>query len=163
VGRRDEALTATQEAVDVYRRLAAGNPAAYEPDLAGSLSNLGNRLSEVGRRDEALTATQEAVEIRRRLAAGNPAAYEPDLARSLTAWAWVRHEAQQDLPGALRATGEAVEIYRRLVAAVPAWFLSPLRAVLALQADLLLRLGRLREASDIQVWLAANDPARRNE
>ncbi|MFJ4013871.1 tetratricopeptide repeat protein, partial [Streptomyces sp. NPDC090026] len=66
------------------QQLAHINPAAYEPDLAMSLSNLGIRLSEVGRRSEALTPEQQAVEIRRRLAAGNPAAYEPDLARSLS-------------------------------------------------------------------------------
>ncbi|MFD9517882.1 tetratricopeptide repeat protein [Streptomyces sp. NPDC059979] len=158
VGRREEALTAAEGAVEIYRRLAAGNPAAYNPDLAASLSNLGALLSRVGRREEALTATEGAVEIYRRLAAGNPAAYNPALATSLTNWAWVRHESQQDPSGALRATGEAVEIYRRLVTAVPAQFLSPLRFVLGLQADLLLRLGRVREARDIRSWLAANDP-----
>ena len=34
------ALEAIQEAVDVYRRLAAADPARYEPDLAVSLNNL---------------------------------------------------------------------------------------------------------------------------
>ena len=82
-GRRDEALTASQDAVDIHRRLAAANPAAYEPDLATSLNNLSVDLADAGRRDEALTAIQDAVEIRRRLAAANPAAYEPDLATSL--------------------------------------------------------------------------------
>ncbi|MFC8407389.1 hypothetical protein ACFUG9_27915, partial [Streptomyces griseoincarnatus] len=144
------------EAAEIRRRLAADNPAAYEPDLAASLSNLGIQLSEAGRRSEALTATEEAVEIYRRLAADNPAAYEPDLARSLTNWAWVRYEAQQDPSGALRATGEAVEIYRWLVTAVPAQFLSPLRDVLGLQADLLIRLGRMREAEAIRRWLREN-------
>jgi tetratricopeptide (TPR) repeat protein len=69
--RREEALTATEEAVTVYRRLASGNPTAFEPDLARSLNNLGANLSDLGRREEALTATEEAVTIRRRLAAGN--------------------------------------------------------------------------------------------
>ncbi len=54
VGRRDDALSAAQEAADIYRRLAETNPAAYLPDLAGSLTNLGNTLSEVGRRDDAV-------------------------------------------------------------------------------------------------------------
>jgi tetratricopeptide (TPR) repeat protein len=80
LGRRDEALTPTQEATDLYRQLADTNPAAYLPDLAMSLNNLGARLSELGRRDEALTPTQEAVNIRRQLADTNPAAYLPDLA-----------------------------------------------------------------------------------
>ncbi|MFF4978327.1 trypsin-like peptidase domain-containing protein, partial [Streptomyces sp. NPDC001083] len=73
-GRRGEALTATEEAVEIYHRLAADNPAAHEPNLARSLSNLGIQLSEAGRRGEALTATEEAVEIYHRLAADNPAA-----------------------------------------------------------------------------------------
>ncbi|MFJ9689947.1 tetratricopeptide repeat protein, partial [Streptomyces bacillaris] len=77
VGRRAEALKATEQAVEIYRRLAADNPAAHEPGLAASLSNLGGFLSGVGRRAEALKATEQAVEIRRRLAADNPAAHEP--------------------------------------------------------------------------------------
>ena len=44
----------------MYRRLAAANAAAYEPDLARSLNNLSNRLAEAGRRDEAERAQQEA-------------------------------------------------------------------------------------------------------
>ena len=39
-GRRDEALAAITEAVDIRRRLAAANPAAFLPDLAMSLNNL---------------------------------------------------------------------------------------------------------------------------
>jgi len=34
-----------------YRELAAANP-AFRPDLAGALSNLGNRYSELGRNTE---------------------------------------------------------------------------------------------------------------
>ncbi|MFJ2716839.1 tetratricopeptide repeat protein [Streptomyces sp. NPDC087437] len=159
-GRREEALTATGEAVEIRRRLAADNPAAYEPDLALSLNNFGNRLSGVGRWEEALTATGEAVEIRHRLAAANPAAHEPDLALSLSAWASVRYEARQDLPAALRATVDAVEIYSKLVTAMPARFISPLRNVLHLQADLMRSLGHLQEAEAVRAWLAANNPAR---
>ncbi|MFF8810730.1 tetratricopeptide repeat protein [Streptomyces pactum] len=158
VGRREEALTATEEAVTIRRRLTADNPAAHEPDLATSLHSLGTRLSEAGRHEEALTATEEAVAIRRRLAAGNPAAHEPDLALSLSAWAQVRHVARQDMPEALRATVEAVEIYSRLVKTAPAPFVSPLRRVVSLQADLLRSLGHRREAEAVRAWLAANDP-----
>ncbi|MBT2440092.1 tetratricopeptide repeat protein [Streptomyces sp. ISL-36] len=162
-GRGEEALTATEEAVGIRRRLAAANPAAHDPDLALSLNRFGNRLSEVGRWEEALTATEEAVEIRRRLATDNPAAYEPDLALSLSAWASVRYEARQDMPEALRATVDAVEIYSKLVTAMPARFISPLRNVVSLQADLLRSLGHLREAEVVRAWLAANDPVRRIE
>ena len=67
-----------------YRKLAQSNPAAFLPDLAMSLNNLGIRLSELGRREEALAIpAQEATEIYRKLAQSNPAAFLPDLAMSL--------------------------------------------------------------------------------
>jgi hypothetical protein len=46
-------LAAIEEAVGVFRRLAAANPAAYEPNLIQSLHNLSVRLAEAERRDEA--------------------------------------------------------------------------------------------------------------
>jgi hypothetical protein len=49
-----------------------------------------------------------------------------------------------------------VELHRKLVAAAPVLFASPLRAVLRLQADLLVALGRLPEAGQVRDWLAAN-------
>jgi len=53
------------------------------PDLAMSLNNLGNCLSDLGRREEALEPTEEAVEIYRQLAKSNPDAFMPALATSL--------------------------------------------------------------------------------
>ena len=41
LGRREDALAAAREAVDIYRRLAAERPDAFLPDLAMSLNNLG--------------------------------------------------------------------------------------------------------------------------
>ena len=84
LGRREEALAASQEAVDNYRRLAADRPDAFLPDLASSLNNAGAMLSNLGRREEGLAASQEAVDIRRRLAADRPDAFLPDLAASLS-------------------------------------------------------------------------------
>ncbi|MDT7884694.1 MAG: tetratricopeptide repeat protein, partial [Thermoflexus sp.] len=63
LGRRAEALQATQEAVEIRRRLAAQHPDAFLPDLAMSLNNLGNRLSEIGEPEKALAAYEEAVRI----------------------------------------------------------------------------------------------------
>jgi len=74
------AVVLTTQVVERHRRLAAANPAAYEPDLAMSLNNLSVRLAVAGRRDEGLATIEEAVEVYRRLAAANPAAYEPNLA-----------------------------------------------------------------------------------
>ncbi|MCX4993473.1 tetratricopeptide repeat protein [Streptomyces sp. NBC_00568] len=152
VGRWEEALTVTEEAVEIYRRLATANPTAYEPHLAIFLSNLGIRLSKVERWEEALTVTGEAVEIDRRLATANPTTYEPSLADSLDTWARIGLKMQL-LQEALRATGESIELYRKLVAVAPAKFTTHLRAVLTLQADLLDRLRRNREAGEIRRWL----------
>ena len=65
------------------RVLAGASPAAYTPNLASSLNNLANRLSEAGERGEALEAAREAVRLRRVLAGASPAAYTPNLASSL--------------------------------------------------------------------------------
>ena len=43
LGRREDALAAAQEAVDLYRQLAADRPDAFLPDLAMSLNNLGRQ------------------------------------------------------------------------------------------------------------------------
>ncbi|MEQ1597028.1 MAG: hypothetical protein ABL985_18260, partial [Casimicrobium sp.] len=59
-GDRDGALNAAYETVAILRLLAEANPAAYEPDLATSVSNLANRLGETGDRDGALKAAHEA-------------------------------------------------------------------------------------------------------
>ena len=63
------------------RQIAQGD-AAFLPDLASALNNLGIRYSEVGRRQDALAPTEEAVQLHRELAAANPA-FLPDLARAL--------------------------------------------------------------------------------
>jgi len=147
MGRRAEALQATQEAVDLYRRLAAQRPDAFLPDLAMSLNNLGNRLSEMGRREEALQATQEAVEIRRRLAAQRPDAFLPDLAMSLNNLG-NRLSEMGRREEALQATQEAVEIRRRLARQYPEAFLPDLAESLGAYGKALLGLGRAPEARE---------------
>ena len=113
------AINLTAQRVEHLRRLAATNPAAYEPDLAGSLNNLSLRLPEAGRREEGLTAAEESVEVYRRLAATNPPAHEPNLATSLNNLSLHLHEAGRR-EGGLTAIEEAVEIRRRLAATNPA-------------------------------------------
>ncbi|MFE4752407.1 tetratricopeptide repeat protein [Streptomyces mirabilis] len=154
IGRRADALDAVEQAVEIYRRLAADDPAAYESDYAASLSSLGVCFSEAGRHAEALNAEQQAVEIRRRLAADDPAAYEPDHARSLTDLAMLTVMGD-DLAGALRLTGEAVEFYRRRIATTPT-LLPGLHAVLGFQAWVLNELGRAEDAETVRRWLGEN-------
>jgi tetratricopeptide (TPR) repeat protein len=143
--RPEEALAATSQAVDLYRRLAATRPDAFEPDLATALNNLGNRLSDLGRREEALAATSQAVEIRRRLAATRPDAFEPDLAMAL-------NNLGAMLSGlgrweeALAATSQAVDLYRRLAATRPDAFEPDLALALNNLGRDLSGLGRREEA-----------------
>ncbi|MFE5656926.1 hypothetical protein ACFQ9H_12180, partial [Streptomyces sp. NPDC056517] len=77
------ALIAVTRAVDTYQTLADRRPDAFLPDLAASLNNQSNHLSDLGRREEALTAVTRAVEIRETLADRRPDAFLPDLAMSL--------------------------------------------------------------------------------
>ena len=48
LGRREDALAASQEAVAIYRELAAARPDAFRPDLARSLNNLSARPGRPG-------------------------------------------------------------------------------------------------------------------
>ena len=95
-GRRAEAVGPTEEAVRLYRALAADNP-AFVPNLAMSLNNLGVRYSQVGRRAEAVGPTEEAVRLRRALAADNPA-FVPDLASALNNLGIRYSEVERDDP-----------------------------------------------------------------
>jgi tetratricopeptide (TPR) repeat protein len=145
LGRSEEALAVSQEAVDIRRRLAQMRPDAFLSDLAGSLNNLGIRLSNLGRREEALAASQEAVDIRRRLAQMRPDTFLPDLASSL-------NNLGADLSGlgrreeALAASQEAVDIRRRLAQTRPDAFLPDLATSLNNSGAVLSNLGLREEA-----------------
>ncbi|UJW32438.1 tetratricopeptide repeat-containing serine protease family protein [Saccharothrix sp. AJ9571] len=147
LGRREEALDAITEAVEIRRRLAEQHPDAFLPDLAGSLNNLSNRLSELGRREEALDAITEAVEIRRRLAEQHPDAFLPDLAGSLNNLA-VRLGALGRQEEGLDAITEAVGVYRRLAEQRPDAFLADVAMSLNNLAVRLGALGRREEGLD---------------
>ncbi|MEU0947257.1 tetratricopeptide repeat protein, partial [Streptomyces canus] len=113
LGRRDEALEAITEAVQIRRELAHTHPDAHRPDLAGSLSNLSNRLAALGRREEALEAVTEAVQIWRELAHTYPDTHRPNLAMSLNNLS-SRLGAVGRRDEALEAITEAVQIRREL-------------------------------------------------
>jgi tetratricopeptide (TPR) repeat protein len=121
LGRREEALRATQEAVDAYRGLAQQRPDAFLPDLARALNNLGAMQSNLGRREEALRATQEAVDIRRGLAQQRPDAFLPDLASALWSLGLV-HLADGDHRRALDALAEGSRLIRPAHEKLPAAF-----------------------------------------
>ena len=164
-GLYNQALTAAEQAVEVYRQLAAANPATYEPELARSRRDLGVVLSKVGRREEALAAEEQAVEVYRRLAAANPAAYEPQLAWSLANLGLSLSGLGQH-EEALAAADQAVEVYRRLAAANPATYEPELARSLMNLGVVLSGLGRHGEALaaeeravEVSRRLAAANPA----
>ena len=164
-GLHQQALVATEEAVEVSRRLAADNPGAFEPNLASALGNLGFHLAELGRREPALAAGEEAVEMLRRLAAANPAAFEPNLAMALNNLSVDLLNLGRREP-ALAASEEAVEVYRRLAATNPAAFEPDLASMLNNLGARLSELGRREpalaaseEAVEVYRRLAATNPA----
>ena len=83
LGRHAEARPFSEEAVTIYRELAAASPDRYRPKFGNSLANLGVLLSELVRPARASEVTQEAVTIFRELAEANPEDYRPNLAASL--------------------------------------------------------------------------------
>jgi nucleoside phosphorylase/tetratricopeptide (TPR) repeat protein len=112
VGLYGEALSATEDAVAIRRRLAQADPATHEPMLANTLGNLGIDLWSLGRSVAALDAMTEAVEIYRRRAETEPGAYEEDLAAELNnlAGSLVGLDRYAD---ALAPAAEAAAIFRR--------------------------------------------------
>ena len=164
LGRREDALAVSQEAVGIYRELAAARLDVFRPDLASSLNNLALSLGDLGRREDALAAIQEAVGIYRELAAARPDVFRPGLAGSLTNLV-VRLGGLGRRDDALAAGQEAVGIYRELAAARPDVFRPGLAMSLINLANGLGDLGRredalaaIQEAVGIYRGLAAARP-----
>ena len=107
-----DALSATQEAIVIRRRLVQADPATHEPMLANSLGNLGIDLWTLGLSAEALEAMTEAVTLYRGRADAEPGAYEEDLAAELNnlAGSLVALERYAD---ALAPATEAAAIFRK--------------------------------------------------
>jgi hypothetical protein len=84
LGRRHDALIASTQAVETYRRLAAADCAAFEPDLARGLWVYA-RVRAVGRVElpQALTAGQESVALFERLLRQRPPVFTGDLRGAL--------------------------------------------------------------------------------
>lgn len=61
LGRREAALTAAEEAVALWRELAAQRPDAFRPDLATSLAVRANCLEALDRCEDALAGNADAI------------------------------------------------------------------------------------------------------
>lgn len=145
LGQREAALSACQDAVELYRELARARPETFTSDLAMSLNNLAAKLSEVGRREEALIAAQEAVQLRRELARAQSAAFTPALAGSLQNLAGALSRAGRP-EDALAALQEAVAIRRELARMQPDVFTPELASSLTNLVNVLSTLERNEEA-----------------
>ena len=113
--------TLYEEALAIYRTLAAQNPETFESDVARTLNNLANLHSDTQQLDWAEKEYAEALEIRRRLAQKNPEAFESDVALTLNNLA-VLHADTQRLDLAEKEHTEALEIQRRLAQKNPEAF-----------------------------------------
>ncbi|KDQ08609.1 hypothetical protein BOTBODRAFT_191626 [Botryobasidium botryosum FD-172 SS1] len=142
--RREEALLAIQEAVEL-RRLIEGEPTSLMSDLSSSLRNLSDRLSDVGRREDALVASQESVELCRQLAERRPAEFNPELAASLNSLS-VHLSSLGQREDALAATRETTGLYRQLARDRPITFNPELAMSLNNFSTHLSRLGQREDA-----------------
>ncbi|KDQ08608.1 hypothetical protein BOTBODRAFT_37761 [Botryobasidium botryosum FD-172 SS1] len=161
--RREEALLAIQEAVEL-RRLIEGEPTSLMSDLSSSLHNLSIRLSNVGRREDALAAIQESVGLRRQLAERRPAEFNPELAASLNSLS-IDLSSLGHREDALAAIREAVGLYRQLARDRPMGFNSNLAMSLSTLSNRLSDLGQredalaaIREAVDLYWQLTRDHP-----
>ncbi len=117
-GERREAVTAGLEACELLRaRVQAGGREDLRRDLAGALTNLGNRLTEAGQRGEAFEVAREAVDHYRKLGTRRSpeAATDPDLDLDLALALMNLGASYGDLNRELEALGptrEAIAIYR---------------------------------------------------
>ena len=77
--RFEEAEKAYNEALEIYKKLAAKSPDAYLPYVATTQNNLAILYRNLNRFEEAEKAYNEALEIHKKLAAKSPDAYLPVL------------------------------------------------------------------------------------
>ncbi len=112
------ANSAYEEALGVYRDLAAGHPQAYRADVARTLINLGTVLRDLGALAEARAAYEEALAIRRDLAAGQPRVYYECIAVTLNKLGAVLLDLRE-LGEARSVYEEALTIRRELAARQP--------------------------------------------
>lgn len=138
-----DAASVSEEAVTIYRRLAADD-ATYRPNLATSLNSLSDRLAETGRHQDGVTASEEATTICRWLAAENPATYLRHLAESLNNLS-VRLSGVGRCQEGLVASEEATTVYRRLAEDNPDAYLPGLAMSLSNLSNRLAETGRYQE------------------
>ncbi len=143
-GRHSEALATADQAIEVYRRLAADSP-AYRPDLSTALAAQSDHLAETGRSSRALEVAHEAVDIAESAARSDPYAFRLVLAMALSTLSnrladLGRHRE------ALSAVTEAITLSRQIAEMNPDAILPGLATMLNNQGTALRETGRPAEA-----------------
>ncbi|AJC54753.1 tetratricopeptide repeat protein [Streptomyces sp. 769] len=144
-GHREEAMAATERAVDIFRQSAVAEPAAYEPELAAALVQLSGCAAQLDLTDASCRAAEEAVALFRRLAAADPEAHEPGLALSLVQLGEIMTETRKQQE-ALAAAQQAAGIFHRLAVDDPAVYEPGLAVALSNAAVASFRLRRWTDA-----------------
>ncbi len=111
--RLEDALAASEEAVQIRRDLYRKSPDVFAEVLASSLNNLGIRYSNLKRLEDALAASEEAVQILRDPYRKSPDVFAEVLASSLNNLG-IWYSNLKRLEDALAASEEAVQILRDL-------------------------------------------------
>ncbi len=145
LGRREEALMTSLQAVVACQRLASTQGDAIFPDLARGLNSLGAKYMAVGRQEDAIQSGQAAVDYFRELARELPEDFLPDLASGLNNISIAQFELGHR-EEALAASQEAVEIYKRLAETQTDRFLPDLASSLNNLGVRYAKLGRWQDA-----------------
>lgn len=108
-GRREDALKALDESIQIGNKHIQDKPLRYAPNMAAALLTKAHLLAELNRLDEALSAVTGAVDIFRTLAPTDPDRFEPVLFAALTSLGFWRHQ-RGDLDEALPAFRDAAAL-----------------------------------------------------
>ncbi len=111
-----------ERALELRRQLAPQNPAAYLPDVATTLNNLGNLDRLENRPQDARQAYEEALNIQRQLVEQGLQPFPPDEAVTLNNLGRLEKDNDQMEP-AEEHFGQALEIYRRMAQRDPDTYL----------------------------------------
>jgi hypothetical protein len=144
-GRDAEALSASEEAVEIFNQLVHAEGAEHLPNLAAALTNLANRFAATGRTRHALGVGREAVETLQQLTGSDAARHRPNAAAALTNLALDLAAAGLHAE-ALDRSQEAIDHYRHLAAENPIAYQAAYALSLGNHALRLARAGRNTEA-----------------
>jgi tetratricopeptide (TPR) repeat protein len=165
-GLPNEALPATQYAVDLFDRLGQTDSGQHLPNLAGAVSNLGVHFLHLGRLDDALSAAQRAVDLYEQISPTDRARYEPELAGALSNLGAILIQ-RGELGDALPTIRRVVELYEQLAYADAARYEPKVAGALNNLGILFLKLSRPGDALsaaqrsvDLFERLAMTDPDR---